>query len=336
MEKRTYHQLGEAGLDEKRIRVQSEPLFEQASVEDLLNVHRQRFYLRLRSSLIQSKQRVSGGVAKSPEPGSVTWLECYNRDRGVSFLVGKWKILQGGLECLGCLPQLSTTSSIQTQRRWSPFSYRSYSSPKPQRRWRLSLVGLLGWLATKLFRKQQAVCDHQGCLVDTYVGWPGPVHDSRVLHHSPLYRQSAYPPPGHFILADGGYPCLQYPLPLISPYKRVVQGVGAQRFNSHHSRVCCIIECAFGMMKTRFRAIFLKALEVHHTFAPHVITACTILHNTCLSAGDIVVQDDEPEDDVAEDEREAGLEAVSGALWGDHLAAEVSALEEVPPDHDYC
>ncbi|KAG7456357.1 hypothetical protein MATL_G00251370 [Megalops atlanticus] len=50
----------------------------------------------------------------------------------------------------------------------------------------------------------QAVCDHQGRFIDTYVGWPGSVHDSRVLGHSPLYRSSLYPPPGHFILADGG------------------------------------------------------------------------------------------------------------------------------------
>ncbi|XP_015829761.3 uncharacterized protein [Nothobranchius furzeri] len=179
----------------------------------------------------------------------------------------------------------------------------------------------------------QAVCDHQGRFIDTYVGWPGSVHDSRVLRHSPLYRQSACPPPGHFILTDGGYLCLQHPPPpLITPYKRVVQGVGAQRFNSHRSRARCTIERAFGLMK----AIFLKALEVHHTFVPRVITACTILHNTCLSAGDTVVLDDEPGDDAAEDEGEAGLEAVSGALWGDQLPAEVSALEEVPPDHDYC
>ncbi|XP_045897771.1 putative nuclease HARBI1 [Micropterus dolomieu] len=71
----------------------------------------------------------------------------------------------------------------------------------------------------------QAVCDHQGCFIDTYVGRPGSVHDSRVLRYSPLYRSSLYPPPGHFILADGGYPCLQHPLPLITPYKRPIQGV---------------------------------------------------------------------------------------------------------------
>ncbi|KAG7483551.1 hypothetical protein MATL_G00039540 [Megalops atlanticus] len=142
-------------------------------------------------------------------------------------------------------------------------------------------------------------------------------------------------PDGHFILTDGGYPCLKHPLPLITPYKRPVQGVGAQRFNSHHSRARSIIERAFGMRKTRFWAIFLQALEVHHTFVPHVITACAVLHNICLGAGDIVAPEDEPEEDVVEDEGENGLETVSGAHWRDQLSAEVSALEEVLADHDY-
>ncbi|XDV39629.1 hypothetical protein PO909_008836, partial [Leuciscus waleckii] len=143
----------------------------------------------------------------------------------------------------------------------------------------------------------QAVCDHQGRFIDTYVGWPGSVHDARVLRYSPLYRRSVFPPPGHFILADGGYPCLQHPLPLITPYKRPVRGVGAQRFNLHHSRARSIIERAFVMMKTRFRAIVLQALEVHHTFVPHVITACAILHNICLGVGDIMAPEDEHEDE---------------------------------------
>ncbi|KAL4009709.1 hypothetical protein ACER0C_003561 [Sarotherodon galilaeus] len=134
---------------------------------------------------------------------------------------------------------------------------------------------------------------------------------------------------------DGGYPCLQHPLPLVTPYKRPVHGVGAQRFNAHHAMARSVIERAFGMMKTRFRAIFLQALEVHHTFVPHVITACAVLHNICIGAGDIVARDEEPEDD-AQDEGETGVEAVSGAHWLDQLSAEVSALEEVPPDHDYC
>ncbi|KAJ8359113.1 hypothetical protein SKAU_G00156380 [Synaphobranchus kaupii] len=43
----------------------------------------------------------------------------------------------------------------------------------------------------------QAVCDHQGRFIDTYTGWPGSVHDSRVLRNSPLFTKEVYPPPGH-------------------------------------------------------------------------------------------------------------------------------------------
>ena len=47
----------------------------------------------------------------------------------------------------------------------------------------------------------------------------------------------------------------------------------------------------------------MKALEVDILFVPEVITCCTILHNICLSNGDLL----EPEDvdGVAEDEDEA-------------------------------
>ncbi|RVE60133.1 hypothetical protein OJAV_G00177860 [Oryzias javanicus] len=76
-------------------------------------------------------------------------------------------------------------------------------------------------------------------------------------------------------------------------------------------------------MKTRFRAIFLQALEVHHTFVPHVVTACAVLHNICSCA------DEEKEEEEEEMEMEM---MISGSLWLDQLPAEVSALGEVPPD----
>lgn len=40
----------------------------------------------------------------------------------------------------------------------------------------------------------QAVCDHKARFIDVFVGFPGSVHNSRVLQHSPLYRSGAYPP----------------------------------------------------------------------------------------------------------------------------------------------
>ncbi len=53
----------------------------------------------------------------------------------------------------------------------------------------------------------QAVCDHQGHFIDIFVGYQGSVHDARILRNSPIYARGTYPPPGYFILADGGYPC---------------------------------------------------------------------------------------------------------------------------------
>ncbi|CAJ1081960.1 putative nuclease HARBI1 [Xyrichtys novacula] len=88
-------------------------------------------------------------------------------------------------------------------------------------------------------------------------------------------------------------------------------------------------------MKTRFSAIFLKALVIHHTFVPQVITACAVLHNICLGAGDTMAPEVDVRDGMPGDEVEDRLEAASGASWRDRLSTEVSALEEVDHNHDY-
>ena len=55
------------------------------------------------------------------------------------------------------------------------------------------------------------------------------VHDARVLRHSPLYQSAAYPPPGIYLLGDGGYPCLERPISLVTPYKNPLRGMAQQR-----------------------------------------------------------------------------------------------------------
>ncbi|KAK0151433.1 putative nuclease HARBI1 [Merluccius polli] len=154
-----------------------------------------------------------------------------------------------------------------------------------------------------------AVCDHQGRFIDTYMGFPGSVHDSRILRNSLIYLSGNYPPPGYFILGDGGYPCLSEPMALITPYKRPLTSMAEQRFNTHHSRGRSIVERAFGMMKTRFRCIFLEALEVHSEFVPKVVTACAVLHNICIGVGDEVIVEDVAMGDDPPPERECGAES---------------------------
>lgn len=68
----------------------------------------------------------------------------------------------------------------------------------------------------------QGMVDAQGRFIDIYVGNVGSVHDALVLRRSPAYRQALYPPQGYFLLGDGGYPCLQNPIAILTPHRQPV------------------------------------------------------------------------------------------------------------------
>lgn len=178
----------------------------------------------------------------------------------------------------------------------------------------------------------QAICDHTGRFIDVFCGYPGSTHDARVLRCSPVYQLAAYPPRGHFLLGDGGYPCIDNPIRIITPYREPHQGPVQARFNIHHSRARCIIETSFGRMKCRWRAIFLQALPLDQLVVPKVVVACTMLHNICLGVGDIV-------DELMEPTRPSHHVAESrGSATRDELAALVSAPVQrhiVLQHHDY-
>ncbi|KAE8741002.1 hypothetical protein FOCC_FOCC013471 [Frankliniella occidentalis] len=65
----------------------------------------------------------------------------------------------------------------------------------------------------------QGLVDHNARFINICVGCPGSCYDLRVLRHSGLYREAAYPPRGFFIIDDGGYTCLRDPITLINPYR---------------------------------------------------------------------------------------------------------------------
>ncbi|KAL0153598.1 hypothetical protein M9458_051078 [Cirrhinus mrigala] len=183
----------------------------------------------------------------------------------------------------------------------------------------------------------QAITDHRGKFLDVFVGYPGSVHDARVLRNSPVYTGSLYPPPGKCILGDGGYPCLSAPICLITPYREPVQNPVQARFNSKHSRARNIVERAFGMLKTRWRSIFFKALEVSPAFVPEVVACCAVLHNLALLNGDIVEAEDEEDHDDGPPEP-LNPQARVGEDVRDNLAAAVSAPNICVPalhEHDY-
>lgn len=200
---------------------------------------------------------------------------------------------------------------------------------KPPRQHQIDYLNYKGYYSISM----QAICDSCGRFLDIFVGYPGSVHDARVLKNSSFYRAQRYPPTGYIILGDGGYPCLDTPVCLITPYKEPVNGQIQGRFNYHHSRGRSIIERAFGIMKTRWRSTLFKALEVKPTFAPQVIASCAFLHNVCLDNGDLL----EPDDDISREmfDSEPPREAMahtetSGNGTRDRLAALVSGIVQDP------
>ncbi len=110
--------------------------------------------------------------------------------------------------------------------------------------------------------------------------------------YSPIFSQTLYRLSGYFLLADGGYPCLEKPITIRTPYKLPFQGQRQGRYNCYHSRARSVVERACGMMKAWWRATFCRALEVSPAFAPNVIPSCAFFHNLCLKMNDIVELED--------------------------------------------
>ena len=66
------------------------------------------------------------------------------------------------------------------------------------------------------------------------------------------------------------------------------------RYDKHHARGRSIVERSFGILKTRWRAISQRYLEIRSLLAPQVVGACCILHNICMAAGDILEEEGDP------------------------------------------
>ncbi|KAK7133521.1 hypothetical protein R3I94_015412 [Phoxinus phoxinus] len=196
---------------------------------------------------------------------------------------------------------------------------------KPPSVHRLDYLNYKGFYSLNM----QAICDSAGKFLDVFVGYPGSVHDTRILKNSSFYLARNYPPNGYFILGDGGYPCLETPICLITPYREPVYGPVQRKFNYHQSRARSIVERAFGIMKTRWRSTLFRALEVSPTFAPQVIASCAFLHNVCIDNGDVL----EPDTDVAVDildpepplQEAPAAHETPGNATRDRLAALISA-----------
>lgn len=134
----------------------------------------------------------------------------------------------------------------------------------------------------------QIVVDHTLKIINCYTGWPGCVHDARVLRNSGLYYKAENGDmflQNQFILGDNTYPLRNW---LITPFKNLGTLTRQKlKFNKRLSSVRQHVERAFGHIKGRFRRLRDVPLYDHKDICTLIYAAC-ILHNLCVQYTDDV------------------------------------------------
>ena len=136
----------------------------------------------------------------------------------------------------------------------------------------------------------QAVVDHEGKFTDVISGWPGSVHDARVLTESGLFKRGTsgtlFPDLKEdisgcqvpiYLIGDPAYPLLSW---LMKGYPQAALGDPQKFFTFKLSSARMVVEKAFGRFKGRWRCL-LKRFDGNLEYVNYVIGACVTLHNIC-------------------------------------------------------
>lgn len=182
----------------------------------------------------------------------------------------------------------------------------------------------------------QGVVDADGKFIDVSTGWPGSIHDARVLRLSSLYRlaenNSILMEPVRringvsvrpLLIGDSAYPLLPW---LVGPYPHSRQlNRDQSKYNKVLNKTRVIVERAFGKLKCRWRCL-LKPLEENTSKVPRTILACCILHNICILRGDELDDSDySSDDDDDDDDGNAPVAVGQGRIVRQALTAFLSA-----------
>lgn len=140
----------------------------------------------------------------------------------------------------------------------------------------------------------QAVIDHDYLFRDLCVGWPGSIHDARVLANSTLFKkvtsgevlqdeevQIQGQTLRTYLIGDSAYPLLPW---LMKPFS-LSSSLNSQqkKYNYRISqRARVVVEIAFGWLKAHWCRL-VKQVDMHIDNIPHIIVACCVLHNMCNS-----------------------------------------------------
>ena len=141
----------------------------------------------------------------------------------------------------------------------------------------------------------QAVVNGQKLFLDFACGYPGSMHDARVLRRSSIFRRAEggdilIAPTvningneiGPYLVGDSAYPLSPW---LMKPYPEGTRDRAEIKFNKELSSARVKVECAFGLIKSRWR-ILQKRFDSTIDFAVKNAIACAVLHNLCIRLGD--------------------------------------------------
>ena len=141
----------------------------------------------------------------------------------------------------------------------------------------------------------QAVVNGKKVFTDFACGFPGSMHDARVLRGSAIFRRAEQ---GEiltaptvivggreitpYLVGDSAYPLSPW---LMKPYPEGTRDPQEITFNKELSSARVQVECAFGMLKNRWR-ILQKRFDSDIEFAIKATIACAVLHNICIRNND--------------------------------------------------
>ena len=151
----------------------------------------------------------------------------------------------------------------------------------------------------------QGIVDGNTKFIDLVAGFPGSMHDSRVLRNTRICRllDNGFGTPlmslkdktiSPYLVGDSAYPLSKS---IIKPFSDSTSDPDEKKFNRELSRARVAVECAFGGLKSRFR-ILNKTMEDGIKMINQTIVACCVLHNICVDYGDIwdeMVNDETPD-----------------------------------------
>ena len=153
----------------------------------------------------------------------------------------------------------------------------------------------------------QGVADASFKFLDVSTGYPGSIHDARILRLSKLHReidqgnllkepskQIGGSEVGPLLVGDSAYPLSVW---LMKPFKQTRTLTESQlRYNRALSQARVVIEQAFGILKGRWRCLY-KPMEEKTSRVPVTVMACCVLHNICIDVGDPSLIDIDEDDD---------------------------------------